>query len=55
MLIHTFIVQLKQRDDLPDSEINSALLRHILLQGAWLDVVDIDELPTTTDLTTTNQ
>jgi hypothetical protein len=53
-MIHTFIVQIKKRDDLPDTEINSALLRHILEQGAWLDIVDIDELPTTTDLTTTN-
>jgi hypothetical protein len=53
-MIHTFIVQIKKRDDLPDTEINSALLRHILEQGAWLDIVDIDELPTITDLTTTN-
>jgi len=51
-MIHTFIVQVAKRDDLPDSQINSAYLRQLLTQGWWLDVIDIDELPTTSLITT---
>ena len=52
-MIHTFIVQVAKRDDLPDSTINSAYVRQLLTEGMWLDVIDIDELPTTSLITTT--
>lgn len=53
-MTHTFIVQVAKRDDLPDSVINSDYIRQLLLNGHWLEVIDIDELPST-DLTTSTQ
>ncbi len=52
-MMHTFIIQVAKRDDLPDSVINSSYIRQLLLNGHWLEVIDIDELPTTSLITTT--
>ena len=54
-MIHTFIVQVAKRDDLPDSQINSAYLRYLLTEGAWVEVIDVNEVPTTDLINTTTQ
>jgi hypothetical protein len=42
-MIKTFVIEVEQRDDLPDSKINVEYITEILEQGAWLDVICIYE------------
>ena len=41
---HLFVVQVKQRDDLPDSQVDSDFVRNILLNGSFLEVIAVWEI-----------
>lgn len=42
--MHTFIVRVAQRTDLPDSAVDAEYVRFILAVDGWLDVVDVEEM-----------